>query len=63
MYSLLLVEELLLQVLLKQESCKTGDAVDIVGLSEEKLSSTVTGVEMFRKILDEGRAGENVVCF
>ena len=38
----------------------TGDAVDIVGLSEEKMSSTVTGVEMFRKILDEGRAGENV---
>ena len=38
----------------------TGDAVDIVGLSDEKLSSTVTGVEMFRKILDEGRAGENV---
>jgi len=38
---------------------RTGDPVDIVGLSEEKLSSTVTGVEMFRKILDEGRAGEN----
>ena len=31
----------------------TGDPVDIVGLSEEKMSSTVTGVEMFRKILDE----------
>ena len=38
----------------------SGDSVDIVGLSEEKLTSTVTGVEMFRKILDEGRAGENV---
>ena len=38
----------------------TGDEVDIVGLSEEKMKSTVTGVEMFRKILDEGRAGENV---
>lgn len=38
----------------------TGDVVDIVGLQEEKMSSTVTGVEMFRKILDEGRAGENV---
>ncbi|MBL6594790.1 MAG: elongation factor Tu [Flavobacteriales bacterium] len=38
---------------------RTGDPVDIVGLSEEKMSSTVTGVEMFRKILDEGRAGEN----
>ena len=39
---------------------RTGDPVDNVGLSEEKMSSTVTGVEMFRKILDEGRAGENV---
>ena len=38
---------------------RTGDEVDIVGLQDEKLSSTVTGVEMFRKILDEGRAGEN----
>jgi elongation factor Tu len=38
----------------------TGDAVDIVGLNDEKMTSTVTGVEMFRKILDEGRAGENV---
>ncbi len=38
----------------------TGDEVDIVGLREEKMTSTVTGVEMFRKILDEGRAGENV---
>ena len=37
----------------------TGDAVDIVGLQDEKMTSTVTGVEMFRKILDEGRAGEN----
>ena len=38
---------------------RTGDPVDIVGLSEDKMASTVTGVEMFRKILDEGRAGEN----
>ena len=38
---------------------RTNDPVDIVGLSEEKMTSTVTGVEMFRKILDEGRAGEN----
>ena len=38
----------------------TGDEVDIIGLREEKMTSTVTGVEMFRKILDEGRAGENV---
>ena len=39
---------------------KTGDVVDIVGIREDKQTSTVTGVEMFRKILDEGRAGENV---
>ncbi len=40
---------------------KVGEAVEIVGLSKEaKLSSTVTGVEMFRKLLDEGRAGDNV---
>jgi elongation factor Tu len=39
---------------------RTGDPVEIVGLQEDKITSTVTGVEMFRKILDEGRAGENV---
>ena len=38
----------------------TGDAVDIIGMGAEKLSSTVTGVEMFRKILDRGEAGDNV---
>ena len=38
----------------------SGDAVEIIGLGAEKLTSTVTGVEMFRKILDEGKAGENV---
>ncbi len=38
----------------------TGDAVDILGMQEEKLTSTVTGVEMFRKILDRGEAGDNV---
>ncbi len=37
----------------------TGDAVDIIGMGAEKLKSVVTGVEMFRKILDEGRAGDN----
>jgi len=39
----------------------TGDTVDIIGFMEEgeKLSSTVTGVEMFRKILDRGQAGDN----
>ena len=37
----------------------TGDAVDIIGMGAEKLKSVVTGVEMFRKILDEGQAGDN----
>jgi len=39
---------------------KSGETVDIVGIRPNKQSTTVTGVEMFRKILDEGRAGENV---
>ena len=38
----------------------TNDAVDIIGMGAEKLTSTVTGVEMFRKILDRGEAGDNV---
>jgi elongation factor Tu len=38
----------------------TGDEVDIIGMGAEKLKSTVTGVEMFRKILDRGEAGDNV---
>jgi elongation factor Tu len=38
---------------------KTGEGVEIVGLIEKPLTSTVTGVEMFRKILDEGEAGDN----
>ena len=38
----------------------TGDAVDIIGMGAEKLASTITGVEMFRKILDRGEAGDNV---
>ena len=37
----------------------TGDAVDIVGMGAEKLKSVITGVEMFRKILDQGEAGDN----
>jgi elongation factor Tu len=39
---------------------KTNDTVDIIGIRETKQTTTVTAVEMFRKILDEGRAGENV---
>ena len=38
----------------------TGDEVDILGMGDEKLKSTITGVEMFRKILDRGEAGDNV---
>ncbi len=38
----------------------SGDAVDILGMGAENLKSTVTGVEMFRKILDRGEAGDNV---
>jgi elongation factor Tu len=38
---------------------KVGEAVEIVGLMESPLSSTVTGVEMFKKLLDEGQAGDN----
>jgi elongation factor Tu len=38
----------------------TGDGVEIIGFGDEKLTSTITGVEMFRKILDRGEAGDNV---
>jgi len=38
----------------------TGDPIDIIGMGAEKLTSVVTGVEMFRKILDRGEAGDNV---
>ena len=38
---------------------KVGEAVDIIGLGAEKLKSVCTGVEMFRKILDRGEAGDN----
>ncbi len=39
---------------------KVGETVDIIGMQEEKQSTTVTGVEMFRKLLDSGQAGDNV---
>jgi elongation factor Tu len=39
---------------------KVSDTVEIVGIHEKTQSTTVTGIEMFRKLLDEGRAGENV---
>ena len=38
----------------------TGDEIDILGLNAEGMKSTITGVEMFRKILDRGEAGDNV---
>jgi len=37
----------------------TGDEIDIIGMGAEKMKSTITGVEMFRKILDRGEAGDN----
>ena len=39
---------------------KVNETVDIVGIHPQKQTTTVTGIEMFRKLLDEGRAGENV---
>jgi elongation factor Tu len=39
---------------------KVGDAVEIVGLRDKSMSSVVTGVEMFHKLLDEGQAGDNL---
>jgi len=46
---------------IEQGIVKTGDTVEIVGV-HDSTSTVVTGVEMFRKILDEGRAGDNVGC-
>jgi len=39
---------------------KVGETVDIIGIHEEKQTTTCTGVEMFRKLLDRGEAGDNV---
>ncbi len=47
---------------IEQGIVNTGDTVEIVGIKSETSSTVVTGVEMFRKILDEGRAGDNVGC-
>ena len=41
---------------------RTGEEIEIIGLEEAPKKTTCTGVEMFRKILDEGRAGDNVGC-
>jgi len=45
---------------LERGTIKVGDAAEIVGLKEEKLSTVVTGVEMFRKLLDQAEAGDNI---
>jgi elongation factor Tu len=47
---------------IEQGVVNTGDTVEIVGIHPQTASTVVTGVEMFRKILDEGRAGDNVGC-
>jgi elongation factor Tu len=47
---------------IEQGVVHTGDTVEIVGIHEQTASTVVTGVEMFRKILDEGQAGDNVGC-
>ena len=39
---------------------KVGDVVEIIGFTEEPKSTTVTGVEMFRKLLDYAEAGDNI---
>jgi elongation factor Tu len=41
---------------------KVGETIEIVGMQKEIESTVVTGVEMFRKLLDEGRAGDNIGC-
>ncbi len=41
---------------------KTGEAVEIVGIQEEKRSTVCTGIEMFRKLLDYAEAGDNIGC-
>jgi elongation factor Tu len=47
---------------IEQGIVKTGEEVEIVGIHPETSKTVVTGVEMFRKILDEGQAGDNVGC-
>ncbi len=47
---------------IEQGIVQTGDEVEIVGIKDEIDKTTITGVEMFRKILDEGQAGDNVGC-
>jgi elongation factor Tu len=46
----------------EQGVVKTGEEVEIVGIHKETAKTVVTGVEMFRKLLDQGQAGDNVGC-
>jgi elongation factor Tu len=47
---------------IEQGIVNTGDQVEIVGIHSQTSTTVVTGVEMFRKILDQGQAGDNVGC-
>ena len=47
---------------IEQGVVNTGDEVEIVGITEQTDKTVITGVEMFRKILDRGEAGDNVGC-
>jgi elongation factor Tu len=47
---------------IEQGIVKTGEQVEIVGIHSQTSTTVVTGVEMFRKILDQGQAGDNVGC-
>src|SRR6478672_5374438 len=47
---------------IEQGIIKSGETVEIVGIHEQTANTVVTGVEMFRKILDQGQAGDNVGC-
>ncbi len=44
---------------IEQGICKVGEEIEIVGMREEKVKTVITGVEMFRKELDSGQAGDN----
>jgi len=45
---------------IERGTCNINEGVDIIGMGAEELKSTITGVEMFRKLLDSGEAGDNV---
>lgn len=45
---------------IERGKCKVGEELEIVGMAEKSSKAVVTGIEMFRKILDEGQAGDNV---